>query len=365
MNQDSAVHGGAVHEAARRWRVRPEEILDFSANINPSGPQPSVIEELLRAPIDIRWYPDSTRLIGILSEKLGVPAGSITIGNGSAALIFAVLRALRPKRALLLHPAFAEYQRAVKAAGAKMDSYLLREQQSFQPDYEALHTMVCSRGIDLVLLNNPHNPSGALLSRGDIENLSALLEPRRVCLVVDEAFIDYAPEASVLPGASNLSNVIVIRSLTKFYAIPGLRVGYAVCNHIFASRLKYQIEGWPVSSIALRAAAKALTDLLYEERTRDQNETARREFVEELRKIQGITVFPSSANFLLVKLRGSGSHLQHWLERHRILIRCCDSFTGLNDNFIRLAVRLPEENMRLAGLIKEWVGLESRKDYQR
>ncbi|MCI0616006.1 histidinol-phosphate aminotransferase family protein, partial [bacterium] len=249
---------------------------------------------------------------------------------------------------------------ALQAVGCTIDTFGLEESQSFVPDFGKLHSFVSSCQPDIILLNNPHNPSGALYSHNDIDKFATDVSEFKCHILIDEAFIDYCPEASFVPKIEKHSNVIVIRSLTKFYAMPGLRVGYAVCNPALASKMKIQIETWPVSNVALHAARVAISDRKYDEAVRTKNEIARTQFGNELRKLPGLTVFPSSTNFLLVRLPVSNaSNLAEWLILHRILIRCCSSFNVLNDSFIRLAVRNPEENLRFLELLSIWLRKDS------
>jgi len=353
------IHGGNVYQAARRWGVSTQEVIDFSANINPVGPPSGVTQALMRESSVLESYPDSSEFIAALSARLGIGPESVVLGNGSTALIFAAVRALRPARALLLEPAFGEYRRALRASGVQIDAFIVHERDRFLPDFSKLQTALRLKYSDVVFINNPHNPSGALYSADELKSLACAAALGETFLVIDEAFIDYAPEASILPDAAEWPNVVVLRSLTKFYAIPGLRIGYAVCRPELAARLREQIEAWPVSSVALVAAQAAISDSLYEESARRQNEVARTQFASVLSELNGITVFPSAANFILIKLANrSGSELAHWLEQRRVLIRCCDSFVGLGDSFVRLAVRSPEDNIRLAQLIEQWLGLK-------
>ena len=354
-------HGGAVYEAARRWGVSPKAVLDFSANINPMGPPHGVVRALAREWAAIESYPDSSQFMAALSAKLEVSSESIVVGNGSTALIFAAVRAIRPRRALLLEPAFGEYHRALRATGAQMDTFILQEHSGFVPDFDLLRRALQSKRYDMILLNNPHNPSGALCSVDDLLALADVAALGGAFLVIDEAFIDYAPEASTLPELAMRSNVVVLRSLTKFYAMPGLRIGYAVCHPELVAQLKEQIEAWPVSSIALSAAQAAIPDSSYEQHARRQNEIAREQFQAALSPL-GIKVFPSAANFLLIKFaKRSGAELERWLEPHRVLIRRCDSFARLGDNFVRLAVRSQNDNMRLVELIGQWLAADNFK----
>lgn len=350
------LHGGRVYRAAERWGVNPHEILDFSANINPMGPPPGVRRALAEAQAALGLYPDVGEFVAALSAHLDISPEDIVVGSGSTALIFAAIRALRPRRALILEPAFGEYHRALRAGGVSSDVFLLKEQNAFLPDFAHLQALLESRRYDVLFLNTPHNPSGVVYPVEQVLALTDIAEPTRTVLIMDEAFIDYVPQASRLSELVARPHVIVVRSLTKFYAMPGLRIGYGVCTPTLARRLREQIEAWPVSDVALRAARAALSDTAYQQRARDQNRRARSQLAAALGRLPGVTVFPSRANFLLIKLAGRrGRDLARWLEPYRILIRRCDSFTGLGDQFVRLAIRSPADNRRLVKLMEQWL----------
>jgi len=350
-------HGGRVYEAARRLGVAPEEVIDFSANINSLGPPPGVLAAIEKslAPANLRSYPDSHAFISALAETHGVSPDEIVVGPGSAALIFAALRAALPATALVMEPGFDEYFRACASVEAEVLRLRLTEKNGFEPDFAAIAHTIESRRCDLLILNSPHNPTGRVYAREDLLALVELAEANDVSVLLDEAFIDYAPQASLLHMAAAKSRFVVLRSMTKFYAIPGLRVGYAVCAAGMAAAIREQLDAWPVSTIALEAGRAALAEEEYERETRRINAQAREEFAAALREI-GVSVFPSDANFLLSKLsRGSAAELAEWLESSRILIRRCDSFFGLGDAYIRLAVRSREDNLRLVSLIETWL----------
>jgi threonine-phosphate decarboxylase len=231
----------------------------------------------------------------------------------------------------------------------------LTEKDSFYPDFEKLVRAIKGKEFDLVILNSPHNPTGCLYAREDLLSVVQAAQENNVSLVLDEAFIDYEPQNSLLSLAPTAAQLIVLRSFTKFHAMPGLRVGYSVCAAKLASMIRAQIDPWSVSTVALEAASAALNEEEFGERTRNTNHRTREEFVDALRSI-GLLVFPSVANFLLAKLpEGCGSQLSTWLEAHRILIRRCDTFHGLGDTYIRLAVRTREDNLALVSLIDRWL----------
>jgi threonine-phosphate decarboxylase len=352
-----ALHGGRVYDAARRWKVAPDEVVDFSSNINPLGPPPRVLAEIANSlsSTRLRAYPDPHSFAKTLADKHRLMPDEIVVGSGVASLIFAVMRALLPARVLILEPAFAEYARGCVAVKAAVTPWLLGEGDDFAPDFVGLTQALSERQFDLVILNSPHNPSGRQYDRDDLLALIDAAERNNVSVMLDEAFIDYVPESSLLPLAATKARLIVLRSLTKFYAIPGLRVGYAVCGAALAREIAAQIDPWSVSTIALEAGRATLAEDDFEVRSRQVNSAAREEFATALRHV-GLQVFQSVANFLLAKLpRGLGADLALWLESERTLIRRCDSFSGLTDQHIRLAVRSSKENLQLAILIGTWL----------
>lgn len=351
------VHGGRVYEAARRWGIDPGQVLDFSANINPLGPPQRVLSAMENAltAVGLRVYPDDQAFGRAIADKHRLMPDEIVVGSGTASLTFAVMHAILPKRVLLLEPAFGEYGRACTAVNAKVTTWPLTEKSGFTPDFARLIRAIDEQRFDLVILNSPHNPTGALYSRDELLSLIDVAEEHSVAVVLDEAFSDYAPQGSLVSLAATKSHLIVLRSLTKFYAIPGLRVGYAVCSAKLAAKITEQIDPWSVSTVALEAGSASLREGEFGAESRRVNAQAREEFAGELRAI-GLHVFPSTANFMLVRLPyGSGEDLQRWLESERILIRRCDSFRGLGDAYIRLAVRSSIDNVRLVSLIEKWL----------
>ena len=353
----TAVHGGRVYEAARRWGIDPDKVIDFSANINPLGPPRGVlvaIENALNA-VSLRVYPDTHAFVRSIADKYRLMADEIVIGSGAASLIFAVMHAVLPKRALLLEPAFGEYPRACRAVNVEVTTSLLTEEAGFAPDFPGLVRAVKRGRFDLVILNTPHNPTGALYRRDALLSLIDVAEAHDTVVMLDEAFIDYASQESFVSLAPTKPHLIVVRSLTKFYAMPGLRIGNAVCNAMLAATIRRQVDPWSVSTVALEAGRAALGADDFGVESLRVNARAREEFADALRGV-GLLVFPSAANFLLAKLpHGSGEDLQKWLEPERILIRTCESFDGLGDTFVRLAVRSSSENMRLVSLIEQWL----------
>jgi threonine-phosphate decarboxylase len=347
-------HGGNIAQAARLLGIPASRILDFSANVNPMGLPPRAALRLAREASDpaiSAHYPDpeSTELRCLLSQQLAVPTECILIGSGAAALIHSAIRAVAPRRCLIPVPAFCEYERACRACGSSPRFLPL------PPDFHlAPRSLAEASPGDLVILNNPHNPSGACATRDEMLSLIAAARRSEAHVLVDEAFIDYSPESAITREAAapqaNAAGLIAIRSLTKFYGCPGLRVGYAVAAPETASRIAAKFPPWPVSTLAQNALAEALRDNDYIREALETNHSARMSLDASLTAL-GCRVHPSAANFLLIQLpaRFPAAHIRERLLRdHAILVRECDSFRGLEgQNYLRVAVRLETENARL------------------
>jgi len=348
-----AVHGGDVLSAAERYGGDASKYLDFSANINPLGPPQAVLQVLRERAADadaLSRYPDQRyrALREALAHHAAVPRESILVAGGGPALFDAVVRALRPASCLLPVPAFSEYQRVLNATQTPAIRFPLRAQTNFALNVQELQAALLEHRPRLCVLTNPHNPSGDLTDRDDLLALIAFAHDIDAILLIDEAFIDYVPEQSLTQVAARCDNLIVLRSLTKFYAMPAMRVGYGVTSPALAATIAAQIPSWPITALAADAAVAALGDDAYEQRTREANERERTRFAHALTAL-GLRVFPAHANFLLVETEDDASLLTARLaERRRILVRDCSSYEGLeNGRFLRVAVRLPAENDRL------------------
>jgi threonine-phosphate decarboxylase len=348
-----AVHGGDILSAAERYGGSASEYLDFSSNINPLGPPQAVLQVVRERAADtnaLSRYPDQyyRALREALARHAAVPCESIVVAGGGAALFDAVVRALRPASCLLPVPAFSEYQRVLNATQTPAIRFPLQAQTNFALDIRELQAALLEHRPRLCVLTNPHNPSGNLTDRDDLLALIAFACDIDTIILIDEAFIDYVPEQSLTPAAPRCDNLIISRSLTKFYSMPAMRVGYGVASPALAATIAAQIPSWPITAVAADAAVAALGDDAYDQRTREINERERSRFAQALTAL-GLRVFPAHANFLLVETEADASVISTRLaERRRILVRDCSSYDGLEDGrYLRVAVRLPAENNRL------------------
>lgn len=350
------VHGGDGARIAAMHGVDVANTIDFSVNVNPLGPPASVIDFLCDAAemlASIPAYPDREAYVfkDAISKRYGIPQASIVVGNGSAALLDAALRATPPCTCLVPVPAFSEYRHAIEAAGHRLLALRLRSEDDFNLDVQRTIAQIDAARPGAVILTNPHNPSGALCAREDVLAIAEFAAGTGCAVILDEAFIDYAPEESLLADALRLEHLLVLRSVTKFYAMPGLRVGYAVASPSTAQRIAAFLPSWPVTTIALQAAARALGDDLYDKRSLAHNAALREDLSRKLQGL-GIRVVPSFANFLLLEMPaswGSGAQICERLVRDAgIVVRDCADYDGLSGGtFIRVAVKDATDNQRL------------------
>ncbi len=341
------VHGGDIWQVGEEQGIVPSDLLDFSANINPRGMPPRARERLVRDAADARLvgaYPDpaARHLRRALGEQLGVAPETIVVGPGAEALLSPILRCVRARRMLVPVPAFSEYRRVCEQEQIEFVPFPLNRNELFRIPADRL-----SEGVEAVLLNNPHNPSGSILEAHELEPLLA----SAATVILDEAFIDYVPHTSLVRRAAARPDLIVIRSLTKFFGCPALRVGYAVAHPDTALRIRSLLPTWPVTQLALAALTEAVADREYAAATIQENTVAREHLAASLAAL-GLFVFPSAANYLLLELGSdmpTASVLRSRLiANHRILIRNCDSYEGLApDHYIRVAVRSTEHNRQL------------------
>lgn len=342
-------HGGGVHSVARQYGLALADILDFSASINPLGMPAAVAAAARQGLEEAIHYPevDAVSLTDALAAFHRLPADSLLAASGSTELFYLAPQVLRPRRALLVTPAFSEYQRALTLVGTTLDFFPLRPENNFELDLCQLLQQV-KPDTDLVLLANPGNPTGAAVPAAKIESLARALREQAL-LAVDEAFIDFCPAQSVIERVVDHSNLYVIRSLTKFYAIPGLRAGYLAGSPRGIARLAAARPPWPLSTPALAAAIACLDQKEFRAATLEAIPKLRQQLAAGLTEL-GLTVFPSQANYLLARLEGPGQNaavLEAALRPQGLLIRDCASFAPLDGRYLRLAVRSAEDNQRL------------------
>jgi threonine-phosphate decarboxylase len=345
--ENTPPHGGDVYHLARTLGLNLSELLDFSANINPLGFPPGIPGAIQEALPEIVHYPDRRclELQKDLAAYHQLNPEQILVGNGSTELIYLTARALKPRKALIVAPAFSEYEHALNAAAVPVAFHLATEAQNFTLDQP-----LDPQGADLVFLAHPASPSGTLLAPDLLIELAAGLEAAGAYLLLDEAFIDFVEEASFKTRLAQFPRVLILRSFTKFFAIPGMRLGCLLGAAELITRLAAVQEPWSVNTLAQAMGRACLRDVDYMERSRTLVRREREYLLEGLKALPGLQPFPSAVNYLLVKLNRSdftAASLQKDLLSRKIVIRDASNFRGLDERFVRVAVRSREENQQL------------------
>ena len=283
----------------------------------------------------------------------------VLVGNGSTQLLYVLCAALRPRTALVIGPAFSEYANALALAGSNIRSLSLSVGDGFQFSTERLMA-AWEKNCDLLVLTTPNSLTGRLIPKKEIENIARFALVRKSFVVVDEAFIDFVEDESVKMLVQHNPFVIVLRSLTKYYALPGLRLGYLIGQARRVAQLAAFREPWSVNGPALSVALACLADAGFAAKTERWLEQERTFLFQGLMKLYGFHPFSSRTNFLLVKIEKHGVdalELRSFLLRRKILIRACNGFAELSGGFFRVAVRRRKDNRRLLGALSEWTHL--------
>ncbi len=364
-------HGGDIARIAERYGVDGAALLDFSVNVNPLGAPRAVLdyladgESLRRA---LGAYPDreARALKEALTERYEIPAEAIVVGNGSAALLDAVLRALPPGPCLVPVPAFSEYARAIAACGYSRRTFPLDSANDFRLDVAETIAALQRERPGVLILTNPHNPSGALCGRDALRAIVRAASAVRCTVLLDEAFIDYAPAESLTAEAAEREHLVVLRSLTKFFAMPAMRVGYAVAVPQVARRIEACLPSWPVGTFAIEAGARALRDRKFEERSIAQNDESRDALACRLREL-GLRVLPSAANFLMCEIPASwgarGAICERLVRSWGIVVRDCGDYEGCAErSFVRVGVKDRTSNERLVRAFRSLSPLSPREE---
>jgi threonine-phosphate decarboxylase len=348
------VHGGQLRQIAARYGISTERLIDFSANINPAGPPPSVMAAIRRAlegSSALAAYPDLNllELKQTIAGRAGVEPENIAVANGFVPLLQAALRSLKTKKCLLPVPSFSEYRRTLENNSVVITPYCLSQDKGFEYEIDAILKALLDHSCDAILLANPQNPSGVLCDAGKMLRLMETAAQHNITVLLDEAFIDYCPFASLTRQSLEQPNVIVFRSVTKFFAIPGLRVAYAVSTSCHIHAMNRSIAPWPITSFASDAVCAALQDGMYAEESRIVNEQRRLWLEQELARLK-IATYASSANFLLLRFPAALDVSLFWermIVEKQIVLRSCANFEGLAAEHLRIAVRSEPENERL------------------
>ncbi|MGL4372950.1 MAG: threonine-phosphate decarboxylase CobD [Turicibacter sp.] len=346
-------HGGNVEEIARQYKLNEADICDFSANINPLGLSHEVRMAMIESIDLVQRYPDITyyELKKAIGNYEFINPEDLVLGNGAAEVIFNITRALKPRHALLYTPTFSEYEDALLAVDCQIKRYFLKP--NFLLDDEFIEAI--TEEVDMVFVCNPNNPTGVLTSKNYLLKVLKQAQKVNATVVVDESFLDFIVDKETYSAISLINqfdHLIVVKSLTKFFAFPGIRVGYGISNNqSYIKNLNKISVPWTVNTVAVAGAISALTQQTYIAQTIEYVQIQNEYLYNELSLFAQLSVFKGSVNFLFFKLL-CDLDLKSELLKDGILIRSCANYPGLDESYYRVAVRTEAENKKLIQVLE-------------
>ncbi len=348
------LHGGNIYKIAKELNIKKEEIIDFSSNINPLGISEKLKNEIINTMHIVQSYPDPEYqdLKSVLAEYNNTDIDHIIVGNGATELIFLLARVLKPDTALIVSPSFAEYPIALNRAGTKINYFRLNKEDDFNLNLNTLKNEL-SKQYNLVIICNPNNPTSTYIKPDKIEEIISCTERYGTVIMLDESFIEFV-DPDIICHTDNLygkhKNAFILRSLTKYFAIPGLRLGYAVSyNPEHTSKLRKNQEPWTINVIAELAGNVLISDKEYIKKVFEYIEIERKFLSDGLKKISWIKAYNANANFFLLEILNdiTSAGLKAELLNSGILIRDASNFKYLNNRFVRIAIKDRKSNKRL------------------
>ena len=357
-------HGSDLEKIEEIYHIKKEDITSFSANVNPLGISPLLRDTLAKHVDAITSYPDReyTQLRKSICAYTGANFENIIVGNGSTELISLFIQTTHPKKALILGPTYSEYEREISLEGGHTLYYPLKEENNFQMDVEDFCSQL-NDSLDLLVLCNPNNPTSTAVARKEMRKILDCALQYGISVMVDETYEEFTPEGSKIssiPLTNNYNNLIVLRGISKFFAAPGLRLGYAVTGN--PDLLKYintKKNPWTINSLAEIAGCIMFSDKDYINKTKALISGERQRMYDTLSSWKTVKVYPSCTNFLLVRILRedvtSDMVFDHCI-RKGLMIRDCSTFPFLDSSYIRFCVMSPEKNDELLEAFREILG---------
>ncbi len=356
-------HGGDIWGFSRKYNIPLEEALDFSGPINHLGPSPKALETAEKNVKLIKFYPDPNPVelhknIAEYVNQSGINADNIILGNGSIELIYMITEIFSKTnfKAVVPVPSFTEYEKAALRLGGQ--TVYVQLQQDFSMDNEKIKKAI-TPDTKIVSICNPHSPSGKLYLKNEVLDLVEYCQKKDVIFSIDENYIEFTnrEQTETLAGCVNkYENLFVIRSVTKFYGMPGIRFGYGVAAKSLINKLLDIRQPWSINGLAGLVTLAAFSDKEFIKNTKHTITQERIKFTEQLKEIPGLQVFPSDANFLLVKIinnKSTSTKIKEELAKLGMLIRDCCTFVGLDNTYFRVTVRSDKDNQKLVNAVKK------------
>lgn len=350
------IHGGNIYKLQREGK---KDILDYSSNINPLGVPESLKKAVSENFSVLTRYPDInyTELRESIGKYNNVNSENIIAGNGATEVLFLYIKALKPKKVLIAAPTFAEYERAVKNAECEIDFFELKEEDNFILNKDKF--IQKAKNYNLAVICNPNNPTGKFISKEIIFEINENLKKSGTKLFIDECFIEFILGWKEKTSALFKSeNIFILRALTKFFALPGLRLGYGICfDKKIIEKINEIREPWSVNGFADLAGKVILNDIEYIKNTEKWILEERKYFTDSLKEIEEnkkIKIYATETNFILIKLlEMTSEEFKSRMEEKNILVRNASNFKFLDNSFIRLAIKDREKNKKVIEAIRE------------
>lgn len=354
-------HGSDLEAVAAYYHIPMDSILSYSSNVNPLGISPRLRASILEHIDCVSTYPDRdySELRSAISEYCGAPSDALLIGSGATELISMFIKGIHPKKSLLVNPTYSEYEREIHLNGGTMDSFDLCAAQDFKPDVPALCSAL-TPDYDLLILCNPNNPTGTVFTHAELIPLLTHCRQNQIMVLIDETYVEFVENietVTAVPLTSSFENLFVMRGVSKFFAAPGLRLGYGITqNRKVLDYIRETQNPWSVHSIAAFCGGEMFGDTEYIKKTADFIASERSRLSALLSDCEGLYLYPVTTNFILLRIEKDGVTSADVFEaaiQKGMMIRDCASFPGLSDRHIRFCFRHPEENDRLVALLKE------------
>lgn len=352
-------HGSDLEKIESIYGIKKENIISFSANVNPLGVSPKLREGLSSRIDAITSYPDReyTLLRKSISTYVDTDYNNIIVGNGSTELISLFIQIKKPQNALIFAPTYSEYEREVKLGGGNTLYYELKEKHDFIFNFDDFISSL-QDSVDLLIICNPNNPTSTALYNKDIKAILDLCKQRGIYVCIDETYVEFAKELNkitAIPLTKEYDNLIVLRGISKFFAAPGLRLGYAICSNIdFINEINLRKNPWTINSLAAIAGEIMFSDEDYIRNTKLLINSERERICNILSESKHLKLYEPVANFVLVKILKESVHSMDIFEasiKKSLMIRDCSSFNYLNDKFLRFCFMDPKDNDRLLSVI--------------
>ena len=348
-------HGSDLEKIEQIYGIRKEDIVSFSANVNPLGISPKLREHLAKHIDCITTYPDReySSLRQCMADYVGTEKENIIVGNGSTELISLFIQIEHPKKAMILGPTYSEYEREVSLGGGTTVYYPLKEESGFKLDTTHF-TSKLDDSIDLLILCNPNNPTSSCISLDDMRTILDVCKEHGIYVMVDETYIEFVEDVvhtSAVSLTAYYNNIIILRGTSKFFAAPGLRLGYAITgNRDLIKSINTRKNPWTINSLAVVAGETMFRDTAYIKATKDLISSERARIYRTFQKSPDFKVYEPSGNFMLVRILKDDLTSQDLFDRairEKMMIRDCSTFPFLDNKYIRLCIMNPEDNDRL------------------